>query len=138
MRIMYDELENAHLFVSGGPKSDNRVIVSRKTGDIYYLSEEVEADEPPEDVENTENYIEIPHKHDLNLGNELVHRFVAGNLPEATDDVYDIFRRKGAHGKFKDLLEEKGLLTAWYDFENGERERALREWCRENGVEVIG
>lgn len=48
----------------------------------------------------------------------------------------DIFRREGAYRRFEDLLERKGALDAWYDFEEKAQTRALREWCEANGFEV--
>ena len=50
-------------------------------------------------------------KNDLDLGSRLALRFADQHLPEkAADKVYDIFRRKGAYARFKDLLESLGIL----------------------------
>ena len=59
---------------------------------------------------------EIPHKNDLDLGQALVFEFAASHLPDEYDRVRDIFRRRGAYGRFKDLLDSKGLLETWYRF----------------------
>jgi hypothetical protein len=40
--------------------------------------------------------------------------------------------------KFKDLLDRKDLLQAWYDFEAAETEKALRAWGEENGLAIGG
>ncbi|MCK5351545.1 hypothetical protein KAJ77_03150, partial [bacterium] len=50
------------------------------------------------------------------------------------DDVLGIFRRKGAYGRFKGLLEQKGLLEEWYAFEEEKTRERLLRWCEENGV----
>ncbi len=47
-----------------------------------------------------------------------------------------MFRKKGAYGRFKHFLESNDMLQTWYDFENEQEEKALREWCKENGIEV--
>ena len=39
---------------------------------------------------------------------------------------------------YKELLHSKGLLQTWYDYENQEEERALREWCKDNEIEISG
>lgn len=38
--------------------------------------------------------------------------------------------------RYKVLLESKGQLEAWYEFENKATEKALRNWCKENGIEL--
>jgi hypothetical protein len=55
-------------------------------------------------------------------------------LPNDVDDVYDIFRRKGAYAKFKALLMRRNALDRWYEFEQKATERALREWCEVNSI----
>jgi hypothetical protein len=54
--------------------------------------------------------VEIPHKNDLDLGQRLVFEFVETHLSDEYQRVEQIFRRRGAYGRFKDLLESKGLL----------------------------
>jgi hypothetical protein len=80
--------------------------------------------------------IEIPHKNDLDLGHRLVFEFVESHLPDGYHRVQEIFRRRGAYGRFKDFLESKGLLQNWYDFEKRRQEQALRDWCKEEGIEI--
>jgi len=47
--------------------------------------------------------------------------------------VERLFSKRGAYGHYKDLLDKKGLLQDWYQFESAE-ERVLREWCRKKGL----
>jgi hypothetical protein len=75
------------------------------------------------------------HKNDLGLGKPLGLKFVAQALP---DEVAAIFQRRGAYGRFKDLLKRRGKLDEWYEFENYSQREALREWCAANGIEVEG
>lgn len=42
----------------------------------------------------------------------------------------------GAYARFKDLLVRRKALGQWHAFENAATERALRQWCDENGVVV--
>ena len=39
---------------------------------------------------------------------------------------------------FSDLLEQRGKLDEWYEFENRSQREASREWCVENDIEVEG
>jgi hypothetical protein len=82
--------------------------------------------------------ISVPHKNDLDLGKNLVMEFVSEFLPKELDIVYSIFRRQGAYRRYKDLLDQKGLLDEWYKFENERQKAALKEWCAENGIAIEG
>lgn len=64
--------------------------------------------------------------------------FVLSNIPDDYDYVRNIFRKRGAYARCKEFLESKGLLQSWYDYENTAQEKALREWCHDNGIEVTG
>ncbi len=66
----------------------------------------------------------------------MVFEFVEQRLPDEYDRVTSFFRKAGACARFKDMLEYKGALQEWYDFENSARQRALKEWCRDNGIEL--
>ena len=107
-----------------------------KTGDIFYTSEMGDSDELPEDIYENEQYIEIPHKNELDLGKDLVLDFTSMHMPNEIEKIYSIFRKKGAYSKFKNLLESKGLLEEWYPFEEKRKNEALREWCKENNIKT--
>ncbi len=47
-----------------------------------------------------------------------------------------MFRGQGAYSRFKSMLESKGLLKSWYDFEQQQEEERLREWCRDNEIQL--
>jgi hypothetical protein len=57
-------------------------------------------------------------------------------LPESCDTVATFFRHRGAYGRFKDLLERKGMLETWYEYEAQAVEQALRTWSEENGLQL--
>ena len=82
-------------------------------------------------------YVAVPSKHDLDLGRRLVQRFCDRMLPaELADRVDGLFRRRGAYGRFKDLLESHGRLDDWFAFEADETEAALRGWCETEGLRL--
>jgi len=136
MDISFDDIENAFFFVSMDQQLMNNAYLCRETGELFYSSEMGDSDELPEDIDDPEKYIAIPHKNELDLGKALVLEFTSRYLPEELDEVSSIFRRKGAYSRYKDLLERKGALEDWYQFEDERRESALREWCRENHIEL--
>ena len=132
--MTYEIIEEAFFFVSGSPPYERTAVVNRVTGESFYASDMAGIDEIPEDAEGSDAHLWIPHKNDLDLGKPLVIDFVRYRCPDLIDPVLDIFRRKGAYGRFKDLLERKGLLEEWYAFEEGKIREALLRWCVENGV----
>ena len=55
-----------------------------------------DSDELPDNIEDSKKYIEIPHKNELDLGKNLVMRFVIEFMPDDIYRVENIFKRKGA------------------------------------------
>jgi len=80
--VEYEDLLLAFEFVSSSPPMENSAYVSLDTGQIYWVSSlnPIE-DDAPDDLEESDRYIAIPHKNDLDLGQDLVFRFVAQELP---------------------------------------------------------
>ncbi|HSB30396.1 MAG TPA: UPF0158 family protein [Candidatus Sulfobium mesophilum] len=138
MSISFDDIENAFLFVNMDQQSMHNAYLCRETGQIFYTSELGDSDELPEDVDDPDKYVTIPHKNDLELGKALVIEFTSTYLPEDLDKVYSIFRSKGAYSRYKDLLEMKGFLDDWYKYENERQKVALKEWCTGNNIEISG
>ena len=137
MEIRFDDIENAFLFTSIGSMSENQAILCKETGEIYYISEMGDSDDLPDDVDESDKCIEIPHKNELDLGKNLVFQFVSEHIPEEIVNVEKIFRKKGAYSRFKALLEQKGLLDQWHDYENSRQSEALRTWCKDNKIDII-
>lgn len=125
-------------FVSSDGGGGNEAFLCRRTGKIYWrfpdLDEQVE--ELPDALDESEDYIAIPAQRELDLGKPLVLDFVAEFMPDDCERVRRIFGRRGAYGNFKMLLQEKGKLQQWYDFEAQATERTLRDWCQENSIEI--
>jgi hypothetical protein len=136
--IKAEELRSAFEFVSFGLPFENSAYFCLDTGRIYLHSDSIDVDDGerlPEDVDDLDRYIAVPHKNDLDLGRHLVLAFVNQELPDDYDTVAGFFRRKGAYARFKDLLHARGVLERWYEFENRATEEALLAWCEENGIQ---
>ena len=140
MPISFKELMETYELASMGSSAygEHHAYLCRESGKIYWHSEfsdlEELNDELPEDIEDEDKYIQLPSKRELDLGVPLVMDFVRQVLPRAFDDVSDMFDRRGAYGRFKQLLTRRGALQQWYDFEQQATERALREWCELNSI----
>ena len=126
------------MYVGSAMYGMNSVVVCKDTGKILYCSDMAGIEIEGEDDLDWEQCIEIPHKNDLGLGRNLVFEFVEEYLPDDYERVRKIFRRSGAYNRYKALLERQGLLKEWYNIENSREERALRKWCKENGIELDG
>lgn len=135
--VKFDDLLAAYEWVNSSSPMENQAYVSRITGAIHWSSSMGDLDEElPEDIDDGGIYVSVPHKYDLNLGKNLALTFAEEQLADSYETVKNIFHHRGAYGRFKDLLERKGYLQAWYDYEANAIEFALREWCTEQGLSI--
>lgn len=136
MTISFGELQDAFLFASFGARGENEAYLDRELGKIYFRSAYGDNEEElPDDIDD-EKFIVIPHKNELDLGTRLVFAFVREFLPDDYDEVRRIFSRRGAYGRFKDMLVRCRALDRWHDFSNKAEEAALRQWCAQNEIEL--
>lgn len=124
------------MFVTQAYVTDHTALICRSSGEICFGSEDGEIDEIPDEAYESEGWVAVPEFRDIGCGANLVQDFVAQRLPEDAADVHRIFRRSGAYARFKDLLSHRGALEEWYAFENARQEQAIRDWCRDNGLEL--
>ncbi len=136
MKIAFDEIEMAFDFVSSDVPFTNTAYLSKTTGKVYYHSVNMDFDEIPEDVETSDEYIEIPHKNDLGLGRKLVRKFAFRHMPDQLDHIEDLFSRKGAYSRFKDFLIRADKIELWYRFEEEKSAEALRDWCNMQEIDL--
>jgi len=136
--VTYEEISSAFEFVASGAPMEHSAYISLDTGQIYWASELASLDEAlPDDLDTSDRYLVVPHKTELDLGKNLALRFAAQELPDSYEQVASIFRSKGAYGRFKQLLEDNGVLENWYKFEVEACDKALREWCAANDIQIV-
>jgi len=137
--VKYEDLETAFDWSSSGAPFENTALLNRQTGEVFLKSMHGDFDEEfPEDIEDGSIFIAAPHKHDLNLGRELVLDFVEAVAPQHLSRVEAYFRHRGAYSKFKALLERESLLDGWYKYEADATRKALLRWASENGLHITG
>jgi hypothetical protein len=137
--IALSDLVDACEFVSASLFDEHQAYICKRTGRITFVAEGVDLEEDstvPDDPDPAD-YLAVPHRRDLDLGKRLALSFVADELPGSLDKVRDIFRRKGAYGRFKQLLRATGTLDKWYEYDARATETALAEWCVEVGLTLI-
>ena len=139
MAANYKDIEMAFDFVNFGQPFEHEAYLNIHTGETYFYSEIGDNEEElPEDINDEAKYISLPHKNDLNLGKKLVLNFTYQFLPEEAERMENIFRKRGAYSNFKFILETKGIIEKWYEYESKAEEKALREWCKLNEISIKG
>lgn len=139
MGVNFSELLDAFEFVNSFGSGENTAYLCKATGKICWHSDWADdVEELPDEVEDSEKYMPIPDKRELDLGKPLALKFARHYLPDDYDKVRELFSRAGAYARFKDLLEHRRVVDQWYDFEQKATEDALRTWCEENDIEVSG
>jgi hypothetical protein len=132
----YSDLEMAFYYVGDAPYGTNRAVYDKSADRFLYASAITGESEITDDLDWPHCY-EVPHKNTLDLGRDLVFRFIEEQLPDEAATVQRIFQRAGAYGRFKEFLEDRRQLQAWYDFEAAARRSAIEQWCRDNGLDII-
>ncbi|WP_370280696.1 UPF0158 family protein [Pontibacterium sp.] len=122
-------------YTTSGEQFGFSAYVDKRSGEIHYEADD-QIDPLPDDLYTNPEYIEIPTARDLDLGSMLVHDFVEECFSEQEETVNEIFRRKGAYAKFKELLHTHDKLDEWYRYEEEAKRNRLREWAQLNDVEI--
>ena len=137
MLVSLKDLLEAFEFVCAGGWGEHEAFLCKQSGKLYCHSVLCdELDILPDDIGDSEKFLQIPDKRELDLGKPLALDFARQFLPGDFDDVLQFFSRRGAYARFKDLSGRRGVLDQWYDFEPKAEERALRMWCDLNSIEV--
>jgi hypothetical protein len=134
--VSIEDLEYALYWVSAS-EYDNSAFVSRTTGQVYSYGPDGAIDpDAPDDTDDGVEYLAIPSKKELNLGQELVRSFVGEHAPQLQEDVHRLFRQRGAYARYKVLLQRQNLLERWHSYEGSATLRALSQWAEEHGFAV--
>jgi hypothetical protein len=135
--VKFSELLDALEFASFNGPIENSAFIDRETGSCHYVSDEIELDdELPPDIEDSDRYLAVPRKNELDLGRRLAVSFADQFLPNDYDTVVAMFHRRGAYGRFRNLIERRDVLEAWYKFEADATEQALKRWCQGHGIQL--
>ena len=136
--VSLDQLQNAMEWASSD-FLDNEAYICRQTGNIFLITDDpgiIDEEEIPEDIHNSDRYLSVPDKRDLDLGSQLAFDFTARYLAQHYDEVRDMFRHRGAYRRFKDFLERKDMLEQWYAHSDEQAAKALGEWCVTEGLSL--
>lgn len=136
MKVKFADINDAFFFSDTGDY-EHESYMNRQTGEFYFISDYIDPEAPllPDNLENEQKYILIPYKNELDLPHPS--DFVAEKIPKHIDTLNEIFSTKGAYRRFKDWLIRIEKIDDWHDYENQALEKALREWCDENGIILL-
>jgi len=136
--LKYADVRDAYDYANFDEPGTHAAWLCRETGKAYWHTEIGDNLDPlPDDIDDSEKYVMLPDKRDLDLGSRLPLEFARDHMPDYFDKVQDFFRSRGAYARFKDLLEYQDMVQQWRQYEEEATEKALREWCAENGIELV-
>ena len=142
MPAKFAEVLEALEFANTNGFGEYQAYVCKQSGKIYLhtdydpLDSDELDNELPADIDDEDKYLALPDKRELGLGKPLALDFAGQNLAGDLDEVRRMFHKRGAYASFRRLLERRRVLDLWYDFERKATERALREWCEVNSIEI--
>ena len=134
--VAYSDLWDAFEWVAAGQLLDAAAYIDRRDGRIHYTSSDTPDDEALPTELDGDDYLRVPDKRELDLGQTLVFDFTRDVLPDDYDEVRAMFHRRGAYGRFRALVERRGRMQAWYDYRDAAERRAMTEWAESNGLRV--
>jgi len=102
MPVSLKDILEAYEFVRAGG-DEHQAFLCKQSGKVYWHSEHSdELDDPlPDDIGNSEKYLQISDKRELDLGKPLALDFARKFLPCDFDEVRQLFSRRGAYARFK-------------------------------------
>ena len=136
MPVNFSDLLDAYEFVSATMTGEHQAYLCKQSGRIVLWAEGVDEEDDLPDLDDNEKYLLVPDKRELDLGSRLVMDFARNFLPEDFYEIQRIFSKKGAYRRFRMLLERRRAIDQWYDFQAKATERALRDWCQANSIEL--
>lgn len=133
MKVNLDDLAMAVDFTSDN-MMDSEAYLNKETGEFHYDSDAID-EELPDDIDDDNKYVIVPSKHELDLGQSVVFDFTRQEMPKELDNVYQIFRSRGAYSRFKSLLNKLNMTDKWYAFEEKATYSVLIAWCEEQAID---
>src|ERR1700736_1478047 len=108
--VSLKDILGAFEFVCAASGGEHEAFLCRQSGKLYCHSELCDDfDILPDDTGDSEKFLQIPDKRELDLGKPLALDFARQLLPGDFDDVVQFFRGRGAYARFKAFSRDLGL-----------------------------
>ena len=102
MPVSLNDLREAFEFVCASGGGEHEAFLCKQSGKLYRHSELCDdLDILPDDIDDSEKFLPIPDKRELDLGKPLALDFARQFLPGDFGDVRQIFSRRGAYARRK-------------------------------------
>ena len=113
MPVSFKDIELAFELVSAGSTGEHQAFLCKQSGKLYWHSELAgDLDELPDDIDDSDKYVQIPDKRELDLGKPLVLDFARRFLPDDVGDVEQIFRKRGAYARIQGSVAATGYTRS--------------------------
>lgn len=136
--VAFADLQSAFDWIAAGSLMRAEAYIDLRDGRVWCVSEDagIEEAKPPPDLDSG-HYLAVPDKRNLDLGRQLAFDFARRYLPRDFDRVRAMFHRRGAYGRFRELVEARGLRQQWFDFRDAAERHATIAWAESNGLRVV-
>ena len=131
-----NELEMAVELVSAASGIDAEAYIRRSDLKVIVWVDDGESDPLPPNVYDESLFIAVPTKNELELDRRLAFEFTEAYLSGEYEAVRAFFKKKGAYGRFRGLLEKTNKLELWYEYQAKAVHRALRSWCKMHNLKT--
>jgi len=136
--VALDELLNSVLFVSANALGGAEAHIDTRTGQIWWVSGDIDGDSLPDDLWDNEAYVEVPAGGDLNIGGAgLVRAFAEAEMQDDLAAVSAMLDAPDAFPRFMALADARGKHAAWHAFEASAVADAVRRWAAAEGIPLI-
>lgn len=130
----FDAIDDAFHYVSDAQPGQRVALVHRPSGKVYLTSLKAGYDERPEGADTDPDYVNVPHRRELDPGKPLVMEFIQEHCPRELTRVEAMFARPGAFRNVKEFLRRQYLFEHWLIFEEQRIKDLLRNWCASKGL----
>ena len=145
MLVSLKDIREAFEFVCAASGGEHQAFLCRQSGKLYCHSELCDdLDILPDDIDDAEKFLPIPHKRDLDLGKPVALNFAGQFLPGDFDDVQTIFQQKGRLRQIQGSVGAKRRARSMVRFRGESRGRSLENVVRssfdrgQHSIEVSG
>ena len=131
MPVSLKDILGAFEFVSAGGIGEHQAFLCKQSGKIYWHSElSDDLDELPDDIDDSEKYVQIPNKRELDLGKPLVLNFARQFLPDYFDEVRQIFSQQRRLRQIQGSAGSKGRTRSMVRFRGESRGKSVEDVVR--------
>ena len=131
MPVSLKDIREAFEFVCAGGGGEHQAFLCKQSGKLYCHSELCDdLDILPDDIDDSEKFLQIPDKRELDLGKPLALDFARQFLPGDFDEVRQFFSGRGAYARFKKSVGSKGRARSMVRFRGGSRGKSPEDVVR--------